>query len=64
MYMAIASTMAHTAKPVQPVIQRRKCGFPALPNWVSIAVSSDSSETIAAIRLTALAADSTGLPQA
>lgn len=51
-----------TQPPVQPVmILRKASGFAPLSNCASMAVSSDSMDTSAAARLTALAADMAGL---
>ena len=61
MYTAIPSTIMQTQPPDADVMIRLKSGWSA-PNLEIIAVSSDSIDTIAAVRLIALEADNTGLP--
>ncbi len=59
MNRAIASTRTHTPAAVLAVIKNWSWGSP--PNWESMAVSREKMDTMAVVRLTALAAESTGL---
>ena len=58
--IAIPSTIAQTPPPDKLSDRKTKSASP--PNWESIAVSSYSIETSAAVILTAFPADRTGLP--